>query len=147
MRMVVELEGYNGFEELYKNSWSGAIDRLDTIKQYHMEEEFMEHLDMVFKCCEELPTDEQVNNYIWFELDAEQFVGVKGFKAKGKRLSTWQIESITELEPVRFPENNEEEEDTDSTENEENLDPDSGKSQQQVIDEMTGQLRLFPDEE
>ena len=72
---------------------------------------------------------------------------MKGFKAKGKRLSTWQIESITELEPVRFPENNEEEEDTDSTENEENLDPDSGKSQQQVIDEMTGQLRLFPDEE
>ena len=81
------------------------------------------------------------------DIDAEQFVGVKGFKAKGKRLSTWQIESITELEPVRFPENNEEEEDTDSTENEENLDPDSGKSQQQVIDEMTGQLRLFPDEE
>ena len=37
MRMVVELEGYNGFEELYKNSWNGAIDRLDTIKQYHME--------------------------------------------------------------------------------------------------------------
>ena len=27
----------------------------------------------------------------------------------------------------------------------ENLDPDKGKSQQQVIDEMTGQLELFPD--
>ena len=27
-----------------------------------------------------------------------------------------------------------------------NLDPDAGKSQQQIIDEMTGQLRLFPDE-
>lgn len=74
MRMVVELEGYNGFEELYKNSWSGAIDKLDTIKQYHMEEEFMEHLDMVFECCGELPTDTQINDYIRFELDAEQFV-------------------------------------------------------------------------
>ena len=39
-----------------------------------------------------------------FEIDAEQFIAVKGFKAKGKRLSTYEIESITELEPVRFPE-------------------------------------------
>ena len=74
MRMVVELEGYNGFEELYKNSWSGAIDRLDTIKQYHMEEELMEHLDMVFECYEELPTNVQVNDYLRFEFDAENFV-------------------------------------------------------------------------
>lgn len=74
MRMVVELEGYNGFEDLYKNSWSGAIDRLDTIKQYHMEEELMEHLDMIFDDCGELPTDTQVNDYLWFELDAEKFV-------------------------------------------------------------------------
>jgi topoisomerase-4 subunit A len=29
----------------------------------------------------------------------------------------------------------------------ENLDPDAGKSQQQVLDELTGQLRLFPDED
>ena len=33
----------------------------------------------------------------------------------------------------------------DATENE-NLDPDAGKSQQQVIDEITGQLNLFGDE-
>lgn len=73
MRMVVELEGYNGFEELYRNSWSGAIDRLDTIKQYHMEEELMEELEIVFGDCEP-PTDTQVNDYLWFELDAEKFV-------------------------------------------------------------------------
>jgi topoisomerase-4 subunit A len=78
------------------------------------------------------------------EIDAEQFIGVKGFKAKGKRLSTWQIESIEELEPTRFPEEPEVEE---SETEEEDLDPDAGKSQQQVIDEMTGQLRLFPDED
>jgi hypothetical protein len=29
---------------------------------------------------------------------------------------------------------------------EENLDPDAGKSQQQVIDELSGQLRIFDDE-
>jgi topoisomerase-4 subunit A len=38
------------------------------------------------------------------EVDVEQFITVKGFKAKGKRLSTYQIESITELPPTRFPE-------------------------------------------
>ena len=29
----------------------------------------------------------------------------------------------------------------------ENLDPDAGKSRQQVIDEITGQLRLFGDDD
>ena len=81
------------------------------------------------------------------EIDAEQFIAVKGFKAKGKRLTTYQVERIEELEPLRFPE--EESEDSDNSENSENpedLDPDAGKSEQQVIDEMTGQLSLFPDE-
>lgn len=32
------------------------------------------------------------------------------------------------------------------TEEENNLDPDAGKSKQQVIDEINGQLNLFPDE-
>jgi topoisomerase-4 subunit A len=80
------------------------------------------------------------------DIDAEQFIAVKGFKAKGKRISTWQIESIEELKPVRFPEEPEETEDAESTEEPEDLDPDAGKSQQQIIDEMTGQLRLFDDE-
>ncbi|MDE5782927.1 MAG: DNA gyrase/topoisomerase IV subunit A [Prevotella sp.] len=86
------------------------------------------------------------------DIDAEQFIAVKGFKAKGKRISTWQIESIVELEPTRFPENPEESDEPEKTEvsqvlSETNLDPDAGKSQQQIIDEMTGQLRLFDDEE
>ena len=38
------------------------------------------------------------------EIYAEQFIGVKGYKAKGKRLTTYTIESITELEPIRLPE-------------------------------------------
>ena len=38
------------------------------------------------------------------EIDMEQFVGVKGFKAKGKRISTWDVENIEELEPLRVPE-------------------------------------------
>ena len=38
------------------------------------------------------------------EIDAEQFITVKGFKAKGKRLTTFCIDHIEELEPLRFPE-------------------------------------------
>ena len=81
------------------------------------------------------------------EIDAEQFIAVKGFKAKGKRLSTYQIESIEELEPVRFPEEPEQQESPeDADDSEEDIDPDAGKSEQQVRDELTGQLRLFDDE-
>ena len=80
------------------------------------------------------------------EFDAEQFIAVKGFKAKGKRLTTYAIESIEELEPIRFPEEPENQETPDIQEDED-LDPDAGKSEQQVLDELTGQLRLFDDEE
>lgn len=38
------------------------------------------------------------------EIDADDFISVKGFKAKGKRISNFTIESVTELEPTRFPE-------------------------------------------
>lgn len=83
------------------------------------------------------------------EIDVESFIGVKGFKAKGKRISTFNIDNIEELEPLRTPEeetaDDKEADDKEDTEIE-NLDPDAGKSQQQIIDEMTGQLNLFPDE-
>ncbi|MEE3414162.1 MAG: DNA gyrase/topoisomerase IV subunit A [Prevotella sp.] len=81
-------------------------------------------------------------------IDAEQYIGQKSFKAKGKRISIYKIDKIEELEPTRFPEP-ETEEDTDNEKEEvvENLDPDAGKSQQQVIDEITGQLSLFPEDD
>ena len=80
------------------------------------------------------------------EIDAEQFIAVKGYKAKGKRLTTYWLESVVELEPTRFPEEVKEPE-TSEIQEDEDLDPDAGKSEQQVLDELTGQLRLFDDEE
>ena len=76
------------------------------------------------------------------ELDAEEFIGVKSFKAKGKRITTLNVAGVEELEPLRIPEvqSNDEE---GGEEVQENLDPDSGKSQQDVADEMTGQMHLF----
>ncbi|MCH5307381.1 MAG: DNA gyrase/topoisomerase IV subunit A [Prevotella sp.] len=78
------------------------------------------------------------------EVDVEQFIAVKGYKAKGKRLTTYETAAIVELEPTRLPEVSEDEESPEDVEAEENLDPDAGKSQQQVLDELTGQLNLFP---
>lgn len=81
------------------------------------------------------------------EIDVESFIAVKGFKAKGKRIATWQIDKIEELEPLRMPDpvtmEDDDEDETDT--HAEETDPDAGKSQQQIIDEMTGQLCLFPD--
>lgn len=38
------------------------------------------------------------------ELDAEEFIAVKGYKARGRRVSTFKIASVEELEPLRMPE-------------------------------------------
>lgn len=94
------------------------------------------------------------------EVEGEPFVGVKGFKAKGKRLTTLTTSAIEELEtayddvlPSEDEALPEEETDVEAEETDaeapasaqEDLDPDRGKSQQQVIDEITGQLNLFSD--
>lgn len=42
------------------------------------------------------------------ELEAEEFIGIKGFKAKGKRISNFEVAEVRELEPTRYPEAEEE---------------------------------------
>ena len=72
-------------------------------------------------------------------LDAEEFIAVKGIKAKGKRISTFDIETINELEPLRIapqPQHN-------SSDNDEEADSDADKSDSDIIDEITGQMKLF----
>ena len=86
------------------------------------------------------------------EIDVEEFIGVKGFKAKGKRITTLNVSTIEELEPLRTPETetpSDDETGTDNTDDTDNgtpsssSDPYEGKSQQDVADEMTGQMHLF----
>ncbi len=102
------------------------------------------------------------------EIDVNEFALVKGYKARGKRLTTFQLDKLEELEPLA-EETAEAPEDIEGNdmpaENDEaaaangasataspqdaaeNLDPDAGKSQQQIIDEITGQLNLFGDDD
>ena len=90
------------------------------------------------------------------ELDADEFIGVKGYKAKGKRISNYEIESIEELEPLRFPEVEEEEvlgskkieisadDEESGVDDEANVnDVDEGKSRNDIRDEISGQMKLF----
>ncbi len=90
------------------------------------------------------------------ELNVNEFALVKGYKARGKRLTAFQLEKLEELEPLPDEETDDPEEITASdaaqdidgsaaNEPEEDLDPDAGKSKQQIIDEITGQLNLFGD--
>ena len=74
-------------------------------------------------------------------VEANEFIAVKGFKAKGKRLTTYAIDTINELEPTRQPEPQPA---ADEPEEEpENLDPDQDKSEGDILDELTGQMKLF----
>jgi hypothetical protein len=78
------------------------------------------------------------------EIEATDFIGIKGIKAKGKRLTTFTVGEITELEPTRQPEISEERDEEDeefSDTEEEDLDDD--KSDNDIIDELTGQGKLF----
>ena len=76
-------------------------------------------------------------------VEADEFIAVKGFKAKGKRLTTYTIETINELEPTRQPEPSQETEEQETDEEPEILDPDHGKSEGDILDELTGQMKLF----
>ncbi|MBQ8047367.1 MAG: DNA gyrase/topoisomerase IV subunit A [Prevotella sp.] len=38
------------------------------------------------------------------EIDVDEFIQVKKFTAKGKRITTWEVASVEELEPLRQPE-------------------------------------------
>ncbi len=91
-------------------------------------------LEVVFSSSKELQREPLV-------VEADDFIAVKGFKAKGKRLTNYTIETINELEPTRKPDPVPEEPPTASEP--ENLDPDRGKSQSDIIDELTGQMKLF----
>ena len=72
------------------------------------------------------------------EIDAEQFIGVKSYKAKGKRVTTLTIDRVEELEPLRFPEPQEEQPVQANIEQPNELVDEDGN----IIDENTGQMSL-----
>ena len=77
-------------------------------------------------------------------IDAEEFIGAKSFKAKGKRVTNFNMDSIEEIEPREVPE---EELDAPAVDIDvDSVDGDDVINQNDVRDELTGQQRLFDDE-
>ena len=75
---------------------------------------------------------------------APEFISVKSVRAKGKRLTTYEVGEIREIEPIAIAEPElDEDAQEENTAGEIIEDPDSGKSSEEVRDEITGQQRMF----
>ena len=62
----MEIKKEIDFEDLKDMCWSGAVDTLETIEEKEKEEELMELLESNF---EEIPTETEINDFLWFEDD------------------------------------------------------------------------------
>lgn len=62
----MEIKKDYNFEDLKKNSWSGAVDTLETIEENEKEEELIQLLENTF---EDVPTETEVNDFLWFDDD------------------------------------------------------------------------------
>ena len=78
-------------------------------------------------------------------IDAEEYIGVKSYKAKGKRVTTFEVDTIEEIEPREMPEDEEEQPPVDIEAD--TVETDDVINQNDVRDELTGQMRLFDTDE
>ena len=80
-----------------------------------------------------------------FIITAPEFIAVKSLRAKGKRITTFNVESIVETTPLEIEEN--ELQDTEVNIDNDLIDSDTEtdetKSEDEVRDEITGQQRIF----
>lgn len=62
----MEIKKDYDFEDLKRNSWSGAINTLEKIEENDKEEELMQLLEYTF---EDVPSETEVNDFLWFDDD------------------------------------------------------------------------------
>lgn len=74
-------------------------------------------------------------------VDAAEFIAVKSCKAKGKRLTTYNVEKIEEIEPREVNVADEPDETPEMPQDETPVEPD--RSDDEVRDEINGQQRIF----
>lgn len=61
---------YTVEESLYNfKAWSGGEDTLDTLLEHGVVDGAEEYIEMIFADREELPTDTEINDILWFERD------------------------------------------------------------------------------
>ena len=76
------------------------------------------------------------------EIEVDAFIGVKSYKAKGKRIANYEVKTVEELEPLRFPEPEPEPQEAMKVEIEDE-NGDTPVSDADLRDEITGQMKLF----
>ena len=76
-------------------------------------------------------------------IDATDFIAVKSFKAKGKRISNYEIESIVEIEPIEVAPEEEEDPNSPNENPTEDTPIEPERSDDEVRDEINGQQRIF----
>lgn len=76
-------------------------------------------------------------------IDVDEFTVVRGFKAKGRRVSSYEIASFNELEPNRLPEAASPESESEASSQVEETDEEEPQSHTDILDEITGQMNLF----
>ena len=76
-------------------------------------------------------------------IDATDFIAVKSYKAKGKRISNYEIESIVEIEPIEVAPEEEEEPNSPNESPTEDTPIEPERSDDEVRDEINGQQRIF----
>ena len=80
MKVTIDIDT---FDELYKNSWSGALDTLNDIQNAGKEEELMQHLEEVFMYIDgDIPSETDLNDYLWH--DRESVYGAVGLNENGE---------------------------------------------------------------
>lgn len=77
------------------------------------------------------------------EIVSPDFIAVKSFRAKGKRITNYKVESITEIEPIPIEEETIADAEVQDEESSDIEILDDGRSEDEVRDEITGQQRIF----
>ncbi len=77
------------------------------------------------------------------EIVSPDFIAVKSFRAKGKRITNYEVESITEIEPIPIEEETIADAEVQDEESSDIEILDDGRSEDEVRDEITGQQRIF----
>lgn len=63
MRYIVEGSLYDF------NAWAGGEDTLDDLRALDVVDNAEEYINMIMDCREELPTQKEINDILWFERD------------------------------------------------------------------------------
>ena len=70
MEVVFDMD----FSDLYEAVWGNATETLDKVSKFGLEDELMERLDELFASSGETPTMTEVNDYLSYDEDTENWL-------------------------------------------------------------------------